>query len=125
MLCTKSVFANQIKHVVLNSFKHFSAPKMDPLVLDPRKRVFMCFGEQNPNFCHIYDGGKFPGKFTPGNFETSVRSNCDHYGTDGLAIYRGLPFTTGSNIAGCYNTTEIFDIEEDQWNFSPDYPFHS
>ena len=29
-LCTKSVFANQIKHVVLNSFKHFSAPKMVP-----------------------------------------------------------------------------------------------
>ena len=76
----------------------------------------MCFGENNPNFCHTYDGE---------NFETSVRSNCDHYGTDGLAIYRGLPFTTGSNIAKCYNTSEVFDIEEKQWNFAPDYPFHS
>ena len=30
MLCTKTAFAKQIKHVLLNSFKHFSAPKMVP-----------------------------------------------------------------------------------------------
>ena len=29
------MFANKIEHVDLNSFKHFSAPKMNPLVLEP------------------------------------------------------------------------------------------
>ena len=38
-LCTKSVFANQIKHLVLNSFKHFSAPKIVP----PRIYIFHIF----------------------------------------------------------------------------------
>ena len=30
MLCTKTAFAKQIKHVLRNSFKHFFAPKMGP-----------------------------------------------------------------------------------------------
>ena len=30
MLCTKIAFAKQIQHAVLNSFKHFSAPKIVP-----------------------------------------------------------------------------------------------
>jgi len=29
-LCTKSVLSKQIQHVILNSFKHFYSPKMDP-----------------------------------------------------------------------------------------------
>ena len=36
MLFTKTAFAKQIKHVLLDSFKYFSAPKMDP----PRIRNF-------------------------------------------------------------------------------------
>jgi len=75
----------------------------------------MCFGEENRKFCHIYDGERY---------QNSVNSKCDHHYTDGLAIYKGSPFTTGSNVPGCYKTTEIYDIEMGQWNHAPDYPFH-
>ena len=57
----------------------------------------MCFGDENRKFCHIYDGK---------HFNISVKSKCDHFYTDGLAIYKGSPFTTGSNVPGCYKTTE-------------------
>ena len=76
----------------------------------------MCFGKHNPDFCHTTYDGK--------NFETSVRSKCEHFSTDGLAIYNGSFLTTGSKIEDCYVTSEIFNIETDQWIDAPDYPFH-
>ena len=37
MLCTKTAYAKQIQHVLLNSFKHFSAPKMEPPRTEEKK----------------------------------------------------------------------------------------
>ena len=64
--------------------------------------------------------------FDGDNFETVAASKCDHYGTNGLANYRGSPMTTGSYLnSDCYVKTEIYNFERNQWNDGTDYPYSS
>ena len=61
--------------------------------------------------------------FDGDNFETVASSKCDH--KNGLANYRGSPMTTGHWSSDCGNKTEIYNVESNQWNDAPDYPYSS
>ena len=59
-------------------------------------------------------------------FERLPSTKCDHDYTLGLANYRGLPLTTGSNAnSNCYVKSEVYNFENNQWNDAPDYPFNA
>ena len=61
--------------------------------------------------------------FDGDNFETVASSKCDH--TSELANYRGSLMTTGHWSSDCGNKTEIYNVESNQWNDAPDYPYSS
>ena len=61
------------------------------------------------------------------NFVSVASTRCDHGLTFGLANYRGKALTTGSGnrYSDCYVRTEVYNLETNQWNDAPDYPFSS
>ena len=58
------------------------------------------------------------------DFELAASTECDHKNTYGLANYRGTALTTGSHSnSNCFVRTEVYNLETNQWNDAPDYPF--
>ena len=59
------------------------------------------------------------------DFSSAASSKCEHQ-LAGLANYKGLALTTGSNDdSACYVRSELYDFNTNQWTDAPSYPFAS
>ena len=65
-------------------------------------------------------------RFDGNNFKTEPSSNFTHsyVGVNGIGIYQGKPFVTGS-YSPANKKTEIMDYASKKWNTVVDYPFNS
>ena len=56
-------------------------------------------------------------------FTSAAPTKCYHQ-WGGLANYKGLAFTTGSDYnSGCYKKSELYNFDTNQWTDAPNYPF--
>ena len=66
----------------------------------------------------IFNISSFDGE----NFQKLAPSKCDHDFTYGLANYKGLALTTGSNKnSSCHVHTELYNFKTNQWTDAPDF----
>ena len=72
---------------------------------------------QFSNICSSFDGNLY---------KSAGTSSYSHYGTNGMANYKGKALITGcAFLSNCHVKTELMDMDTLEWSVGPDYPFTS